>query len=86
MNEQGLLLLEGWAGRTETPVEVVGQTEKKYRIRAITETRLAGRYRWLAAGETTLVPKHAVRITSACTPTGTHGATDNQSHDTRASG
>lgn len=67
MNGKGLLLLEGWEGRTETPVEVVGCTKKKYRIRAITRTRLAGRYRWLAAGETTLVPKHAVRLTSACT-------------------
>lgn len=86
MNTPGLLLLEGWEGRTETPVEVVGQTAKKFRIRAITETKLAGRYRWLADGETALVPKHAVRLTSACTPTGTHGANDNQSRDTRASG
>ena len=57
-----LLLLDGWEGRTETPVEVIAETPKRYRIRAIERTRLAGRYRWLMPGEETLVPRTAVRI------------------------
>lgn len=37
----GRLQLDGYAGRTEQIVEVIGQTPKRLRIRAITETRLA---------------------------------------------
>ena len=59
----GLLCLNGWAGRTETPVEIVGETPKRYRIRASQRTKLAGRNRWLESGETVLVPKSAVRLT-----------------------
>lgn len=45
-------------------VEVIGMTPKKYRIRAIERTRLGGRCRWIYAGETALVPKSAVTITT----------------------
>ncbi len=65
MSTTGLLLMDSYAGRTCTPVEIVGETPKRYRIRAIEDTKLAGRNRWLAAGETALVPKHAVRLTPA---------------------
>ncbi len=51
--------LDGWAGRTTQVVEVIGETPMRYRIKAITDTRLAGR-RSLAAGSVGLVPKHAV--------------------------
>ena len=47
----GLLALNGWEGYTEQVVEVVGQTPKRLRIRAITCTRLAGP-RWLEPGQT----------------------------------
>jgi hypothetical protein len=51
-----------WGGfSTRTKVEVVGETPKRYRIRALTKTRLAGRMRYLEPGATVLVPKHAVR-------------------------
>jgi hypothetical protein len=66
MTEKGarpaMLGLQGWEGLTWQPVEVIGETPKRYRIRAITDTRLAGRYRMLFRGETALVPRSAVRF------------------------
>lgn len=56
----GRLMLTGWHGYSEQEVEVIGQTPKRLRIRAITRTRLAGP-RWLAPGQSALVPTHAVR-------------------------
>lgn len=59
----GLLCLNSWAGRTETPVEIIDETPKRFRIRASQRTKLAGRDRWLEVGQTALVPKYAVRLT-----------------------
>lgn len=56
----GWLQLASWGGRSSTLVDIVGQTPKRYRIRAIERMRLAGRHRWLKRGETALVPKTAV--------------------------
>jgi hypothetical protein len=56
----GYLHLNGWAGHRTHQVEVIGETPKRYRIRAITKTKLAGRCRWLQEGEMALVPKHAI--------------------------
>ena len=53
--------LQGWEGLTWTRVEIIGETPKKYRIRALQRTKLGGRSRWIYAGETALVPKHAIR-------------------------
>lgn len=58
--KDGLLWLSGWFGISKQPVVVVGETPKKYRIRAIEQTKLGGRCRWLETGETTLVPKRAI--------------------------
>jgi len=55
------LVLSGWHGTSSTRVITVGATPQRYRIRAITRTRLPGRGRWLEPGEETLVPKTAVR-------------------------
>lgn len=55
------LSISGWHGTTTTLVVTVGWTPKRYRIRAITRTRLAGRNRWLEPGQETLVPRTAVR-------------------------
>ena len=60
---RSLLCLNGWEGRTETPIWIIGETPKRYRIRASQRTKLAGRNRWLESGETALVPKSAVRLT-----------------------
>lgn len=57
---RGCLHLDGWAGRHKQEVEVIGETPKRYRIRAIRETKLAGRSRYLRSGETALVPKAAL--------------------------
>ena len=56
------LLLEGWAGNTEQACLVIGETPKRYRIKAIARTKLGGRCRWIYAGETALVPKQAIRF------------------------
>lgn len=61
----GYLGLSGWAGDRWRKVEVIGETPKRYRIRAIEKTKLAGRNRWIHPGETALVPKYAVRLTSS---------------------
>lgn len=58
-----VLCLNGWEGRTETPVEIVGETPKRYRISASKRVKLAGQNRWLEIGQTALVPKYAVRPT-----------------------
>jgi hypothetical protein len=57
------IAVTGWGGTLATTVLVVGETPQKYRIRAIERTRLAGRNRWLDAGQETLVPKRVVKFT-----------------------
>lgn len=54
------LHLLDYGGNSAIPCEIVGETAKRYRIRAIQRMRLAGRSRFLEAGDTALVPKHAV--------------------------
>lgn len=56
------LRFDDWAGCRETYVVVIGETPKRYRIRAAMRTRLAGRNRWLEQGATALVPKRAIRF------------------------
>lgn len=58
----GWLVLNGYAGYTRQRVAIVGETEKKMRIRALMRTRLGGRKRWLSIGDETLVPRHAVEL------------------------
>lgn len=62
------LVINGWHGSSATQVLTVGITPKRFRIRAITRTRLAGRGRYLEPGEEALVPKSAVRHGSWSTP------------------
>ncbi|MBV8094431.1 MAG: hypothetical protein JO110_14640 [Acetobacteraceae bacterium] len=57
----GWLQLDGWHGRTQQEVEIVGETSQRVRIRALTKTMLAGRRGYLAVGAVALVPCHAVR-------------------------
>lgn len=67
----GWLMLDGWAGRTNHTVVVVGETSQRFRIRLapgrtlrIPGGRRGGkRFRQLAADATALVPKHAVTFT-----------------------
>lgn len=62
MVTSGFLLTDGWGGRTETLIEIVGETPKRYRIKAIACTKVGGRYRWLEPVETRLAPKTAVKV------------------------
>lgn len=57
---RGTLVIDGFAGRFEQTVALIGETPKRYRIQAITRTQLAGRRRWIDPGETALVPKSAI--------------------------
>lgn len=59
---RGVLVLSGYAGNSFTPVDVIGETPTKYRIRALDRTKLGGRARWLYRGEEALVPKTAVQL------------------------
>jgi hypothetical protein len=45
-------------------VDIIGETERQYRIWAKTRTRLAGRARELKPGDRALVPKEAIRWTA----------------------
>jgi len=54
------LRLDGWAGRWDEPVVVIGETPTRYRIRADVRVRLAGPHRYLCPGATTLVPRRAI--------------------------
>ena len=67
------LVLAGWHGSSATKVLTVGETPKRFRIRAIERTRLAGRGRWLEPGQETLVPKSAVRHGEHSKPTAERG-------------
>lgn len=58
----GVLVMWSWGGETRQPVEVVGETPKRYRIRALHRTKIGGRNRWLERGDKALVPKGAVRF------------------------
>lgn len=56
------LLLTGWHGFTATPILIVGETPKRYRITpsGARSVRLAGPYRYVEPGKVVLVPKTAV--------------------------
>ncbi len=62
------LMVAGWGGTTVTEVLTVGTTPRRFRIRAITRTKLAGRDRWLEPGQEALVPLSAVRHGPWSTP------------------
>lgn len=54
------LCLDSWAGRTNVPCEIVGETPKKYRIKLLKDSLLPSK-KYGKAGEIVLVPKYAVR-------------------------
>ena len=56
----GFVCTNSYAGRRENRVEIIRETPKRYQIRAITKTKLAGRDRRLENGEVAMVPKWAV--------------------------
>lgn len=54
------LCMDGWAGFHKEPVEIVGETPKRYRVRLLADCRLPGRLRFGKKGDVVLVPKYAV--------------------------
>jgi hypothetical protein len=54
------LCINGYAGRREIPVLVVGETRTKYRVQLTQETHLPGA-RVGQAGDVVLVPKYAIK-------------------------
>lgn len=55
----GRLCLDGWAGRSSVPVEIVGETAKRYRVRFLEATKLPHQ-REALRGSVMFVPKYAV--------------------------
>lgn len=55
-----LLVVDSWAGRTRTRVDVIGQCGTRWRIRAISDTKVAGRNHWLRPGQVCRVPCGAI--------------------------
>ena len=64
------ITLGGWHGLSTQEVLVVSETPKRYRIRAIAKTRLAGRHRSLEVGQQALVPRHVVTFLDPPSPEG----------------
>ena len=62
-SRQAWICTDGWAGIGAQEVVVIRETPKKYRVQAVKRTKLAGYNRWLEVGQTSLVPKYAVRFT-----------------------
>lgn len=54
------LALDGWAGIRHIPVEILGETPKRYRVRLCNDARLPGG-REKKKGDVVLVPKTAIR-------------------------
>lgn len=63
---KAFLCMDGWAGRREYEVTVVGEATARKRLRIRNDRPisipLAGPNRWLDPGKTALVPASAVRI------------------------
>lgn len=55
-----VLLIDSWAGRSRHPVEIVGETPKKYRVKLLEKARLPGKR--CESGDIVLVPKTAVKL------------------------
>lgn len=55
-----VVAVETWAGTRTHPVEIVGETKLRYRVKALANLMLPGK-RFVAEGEIVLVPKYAVR-------------------------
>lgn len=57
---KGKIVLDGWAGIVKYPVEIIGETPKRYRVRCKNTFSIGRIYHF--SGDEFLVPKHAVEI------------------------
>ncbi|TRO55927.1 hypothetical protein E2P64_06515 [Candidatus Bathyarchaeota archaeon] len=60
MKHTHVLMLDGWAGRIDKPIVLVGETPKRYKVRLLEDTLLPRR-RVGKKGDVVLVPKNAVK-------------------------
>ena len=56
-----MLCMDGWAGRVEVPITIIGETAKRYRVILGRDCTLPSSRRGLK-GDVLLVPKSAVRL------------------------
>lgn len=55
------LCLNAWYGRSEQPVEIVKETNKRYLVRILRDGTLVPGGRRLNTGDTLYVPKYAIK-------------------------
>jgi hypothetical protein len=60
---EGVLHLDGWAGRRTYRVQVIGETRAYFRFRALEDIPMPSR-RWLKPGDSGRAPKHAITLAS----------------------
>ena len=65
--KRAFLLLNSWAGLMRVPVEIVGETPMRYRVKLLKDALMPNRIGLIASGSVKLVPKHAVVIEKART-------------------
>ncbi len=58
---RGIVSLESWAGRTDHPCTIVGETPKRWRVVFDRNVTLP-RHRFVVAGEETVVSKARVKL------------------------
>lgn len=58
---QTFIAIDGWAGLDYIPVEVMGETPKKFRVKLLRDCQLPGRNRKGKTGQVILVPKPVLR-------------------------
>jgi len=57
---KAFLHTNSWAGHGKTPVEIIKETPKRFRVKLLEDTTLPGRNRSGKAGQEILVPKYAI--------------------------
>jgi hypothetical protein len=53
---------DSWAGRYDVPVDVIGETPARYRVRVLDNARWPGRNQSVKPGDIKLCPKRVVRF------------------------
>lgn len=57
-----VLMIDSWAGRSEIPVTVFGETPKRYRCILACDAKMPGRNNYKKHGEVVLAPKQAIKF------------------------
>jgi len=54
------IVLNTWAGRRYYPVELIGETAKKFKVRILAPSVMLPGRRYVQRGDVVLVPKYAI--------------------------